>query len=95
MNCACGLFPTAGILEEVKIGLKAATIMQGESTSARASAIAHDFFMRGHIRTLDEISQAIDAVTVDQVNDYLKRNKPGPFTIVTVGPKELKLPAAS
>ena len=66
--------------------------MQGESTSARAGAIAHDFFIRGRIRTLDEIKDAIDAVTVDQVNAYLKKNKPGPFTIVTVGPKELKLP---
>ena len=66
--------------------------MQGESTRARAGAIAHDFFMRGRIRTLEEIKAAIDGVTLDQVNDYLKSNKPGPFTIVTVGPKELKIP---
>ena len=79
-------------LARAKTGLKASTIMQGESTSARAGAIAHDFFMRGRIRTLDEIKNAIDSVTLDQVNAYLKKNKPGPFTIVTVGPKELKLP---
>ena len=85
---------TKGELERAKIGLKAATIMQGESTSARAGAIAHDYFMRGRIRTLDEIKAAIDAVSLDRVNAYLKEHKPGPFTIVTVGPKELKLPAA-
>ena len=79
-------------LERAKIGLKAATIMQGESTSARAGAIAHDYFMRGRIRTLDEIKCAIDSVSLDQVNAYLKQNKPGPFTIVTVGPKELSIP---
>jgi predicted Zn-dependent peptidase len=79
-------------LERAKIGLKASTIMSGESTSSRAGAIAHDYFMRGRIRTLDEIKNAIDAVTVDKVNAYLKNNAPGPFTIVTVGPKELKLP---
>jgi predicted Zn-dependent peptidase len=84
---------TADELERAKTGLKASTIMQGESTSARAGAIAHDFFMRGRIRTLDEIKAAIDGVSLDQVNDWLKRNKPGPFTIVTVGPKELKVPA--
>jgi predicted Zn-dependent peptidase len=84
---------TAAELERAKTGLKASTIMQGESTSARAGAIAHDFFMRGRLRTLDEIKAAIDAVTVDQVNAYLKKNQPGPFTIVTVGPKELKFPA--
>ena len=34
--------------------------MQGESTSSRSGAIAHDFFMRGRIRTLEEIKDAID-----------------------------------
>jgi predicted Zn-dependent peptidase len=59
---------TPAELERAKTGLKASTIMQGESTSARAGAIAHDFFIRGRIRTLDEIKDAIDAVTVDKVN---------------------------
>jgi predicted Zn-dependent peptidase len=85
---------TPAELDRAKTGLKASTIMQGESTSARAGAIAHDFFIRGRIRTLEEIKDAIDAVTVDRVNDYLKRNTAGPFTIVTVGPKELTRPAA-
>jgi predicted Zn-dependent peptidase len=84
---------TSEELQRAKTGLKASTIMQGESTSARAGAIAHDFFMRGRIRTLEEIKAAIDAITLDQVNAWLKHNKPGPFTIVTVGPKELKVPA--
>jgi predicted Zn-dependent peptidase len=83
---------TQAELDRAKTGLKAATIMQGESTSARAGAIAHDFFMRGRIRTLEEIKSAIDSITVDRVNAYLKRSKPGPFTIVTVGPKPLQLP---
>jgi predicted Zn-dependent peptidase len=79
-------------LARAKTGVKASTIMSGESTSARAGAIAHDFFIRGRIRTLDEIKSAIDSVTVEKVNAYLASHKPGPFTIVTVGPKELKLP---
>ena len=83
---------TEAELDRAKTGLKASTIMQGESTSARAGAIAHDYFIRGRIRTLEEIKSAIDSVTVAQVNDYLKSHRAGPFTIVTVGPKELKLP---
>ena len=79
-------------LDRAKTGLKASTIMQGESTSARAGAIAHDYFMRGRIRTLEEIKDAIDGVSVEKVNQYLKKHEPGPFTIVTVGPKALKLP---
>ncbi len=82
---------SAAELDRAKTGLKAATIMQGESTSARAGAIAHDFFTRGRIRTLDEIKDAIDSVSLEQVNAYLKANPPGPFTVVTVGPKPLKV----
>ena len=85
---------TADELDRAKTGLKASTIMQGESTSARAGAIAHDYFIRGRIRTLEEIKSAIDSVSVEQVNQYLKTHTAGPFTIVTVGPKELKLPGA-
>jgi predicted Zn-dependent peptidase len=80
---------TAEELERAKTGLKASTIMSGESTHARAGAIAHDFFIRGRIRTLEEIKQAIDAVTLDQVNAFLKAHPAGPFTVVVVGPKEL------
>ncbi len=67
--------------------------MDGESTSARAGAIAHDFFMRGRMRPLDEIKSAIDEVTPDRINDYLRRTEPKDFTIVTVGPTELKTPS--
>jgi predicted Zn-dependent peptidase len=79
-------------LARAKTGLKASTIMSGESTSARAASIVHDFFQRGRIRSVDEIKAAIDAVSLEQVNDFLKKNQPGPFTIVVVGPRELKLP---
>ncbi len=83
---------TAAELARAKTGLKASTVMQGESTGARAGAIAHDYYIRGRLRTLDEISSAIDAVTLDQINAYLKNNPPRGFTTVIVGPKELKLP---
>ena len=84
---------TAAELARAKTGIKASTIMSGESTSARAGAIAHDYFIRGRIRTLDEIKAAIDGVTLERVNAYLATHLPGPFTIVTVGPKELKMPS--
>jgi predicted Zn-dependent peptidase len=79
-------------LKRAKTAIKAGTVMSGESTSSRAGSIAHDFFARGRIRPLEEITAAIEAVTVDQVNAYLKANPPGPFTFVTVGPKPLVLP---
>jgi predicted Zn-dependent peptidase len=79
-------------VERARIGLKAHTIMDGESTGGRAASQAHDYFLFGRVRTLEEIEAAIDRVTVEQVNGYLRRGRPGPFTIVVVGPKNLKLP---
>lgn len=81
---------TQSELDRAKIGLKAATIMQGESTSARCGAIAQDFFLRGRIRTLSEIEREIDQLTLDRVNGYLASHVPEAFTIVTVGPRPLK-----
>lgn len=87
---------TRGVAPEevarARIGLKASTIIEGESTSGRAAGLAHDYFMLGAIRTLEQIKAAIERVTVDSVNDFLARRPPGPFTIVIVGPKPLKTP---
>jgi len=70
-------------------GLKSRLVMQGESTNARASSIAHDLYNRGAARTLDEMRDQIDAVTHADVNAYLAGREAGPFTIVTLGPKGL------
>lgn len=70
-------------------GLKSRLVMQGESTNARASSIAHDLYNRGAARTLDEMRDQIDAVSLADVNAYLAGRKAGPFTIVTLGPKGL------
>jgi predicted Zn-dependent peptidase len=80
----------SGELERAKIGLKASTIMSGESTSARAAAIAHDYFMRGRIRDMEEIKRSIDAVTVERVNRFLASRPVGTPTVVVLGPRELR-----
>jgi predicted Zn-dependent peptidase len=79
-------------VDRARIGLKANTIMEGESTSSRAASQAQDFFTLGRVRTLEEIAAAIDAVNVDRVNAYLAANPPGDLTVVIVGPRELKFP---
>lgn len=78
-------------LERAKVGLKANTIMSGESSGSRAAALAHDFFTRGRIRTIDEIKTAIDAVSVEGVNRFLAASPDDRPTIVVLGPKELKI----
>jgi predicted Zn-dependent peptidase len=64
--------------------------MQSESSSSRAGAIAADYYMLGRVRTLDEIKREIDKTSVDSVLDFLRRNRFGDITVVTIGPKEIK-----
>ncbi|MBI1336880.1 MAG: insulinase family protein [Phycisphaera sp.] len=78
------------------VGMKSSLVMQGESTGARAGAIAMDQYVYGRPRSLDEVSQRIDAVTLDGLNAFVKSHvlpakmDPGK-TIVTVGPEALKV----
>lgn len=71
------------------LGLKSHLIMQGESTSARASAIGHDQFRLGRTRTLEQMARAIDAISLDQVNAYLRSRELGEFTTATIGAVEV------
>ncbi len=50
-------------VERVQAGLKSSVIMQEESTSARAGALASDWYYLGRVRPLEEIQAAIDGLT--------------------------------
>ena len=78
-------------LERAKVGLKAGLVMAGESTSARAASLAGDWLSHGRLRTLDEILAAIDAVTLDRLNDWLAGNPLENFTTVLIGPEKLEV----
>ena len=63
-----------GIEEEemarARIQLKSALVMMGESTAARAGAMASDWYHLGRLRSLHEISAAIDGVSREAVLAY-------------------------
>jgi predicted Zn-dependent peptidase len=75
----------------VQAGLKSALIMQEESTSARAGTLASDWYYLGRVRSFDEIQGAINALTPEKIVGHLRRCPPGDFTLVTLGPKPLKI----
>ena len=79
--------------DRASIGLKSHLIMQGESTAARASAIGYDHFRLGRTRTLDDLARRIDAITLDELNAYVAGREFGEFTVATIGPVELGVPA--
>ncbi|QDV72345.1 M16 family metallopeptidase [Botrimarina mediterranea] len=82
-------------LSRLKARMKSALIMQQESTHARAGVLARDWRHLGRIRSLAEVNELVDAVTADTINDYLRRNPPSDFTIVTLGPQPLSMPKKS
>jgi predicted Zn-dependent peptidase len=58
--------------DRVRRGLKTRLLMQGESTSVRAFALARDQHQRGAPRSLSLISDRIDALTHQQVDSVVR-----------------------
>ena len=79
-------------LKRLKTQIQSGLIMQQESCRARTGAIAGDWFHLGRVRTLDEITDGIDNLTVDVINSYLEKNPPANFDVVTLGPQPLEMP---
>jgi predicted Zn-dependent peptidase len=77
----------------VRAGLKSSLIMQQESTAARALSLASDWYHLGRVRSFDEIQSAIDALTPAKIVGHLRRCPPHDFTVVTLGPKPLRVAA--
>lgn len=77
-------------VSRIQAGLKSSLIMQEESTSARASSLASDWYFLGRVRSLEEIQAAIESMTPENIVAHLRRCPPRDFTIVTLGPKPLQ-----
>ena len=72
---------------------KSSLIMQQESTLARASSVARDWYHLGRVMTLAEVREKIDALTVQNVLDYVHTHPAGQFTLLTIGPHPLETPS--
>lgn len=80
---------TQNEVERAKTGLLSSLVMQEESSRARTGAIARDQFILGRVRSLDEVTDAINRVTPQSIAAFYERNPPRDFTVVTLGPREL------
>jgi predicted Zn-dependent peptidase len=60
--------------DRVRLGLKTHLMMHGESTSARATAIAMDQYQRGYPRTLSDMAASIDQLTFEEVDSVVRRS---------------------
>lgn len=78
-------------LDRLKARIKSGLIMQQESSTARSSMMAIDWYHLGRVRTLDEVSRIVDGLTPASINAYLAEHLPKDFTIVTLGPRPLEV----
>ncbi len=77
-------------LERARVGILSNLIMQGESSTARANSLARDTFLRDKPRSLKAVKAEIEGKTITDVNNFLHAQPKPDFTIMTLGPKELK-----
>lgn len=79
-------------LARCKARAKSSLVMQQESTFARSSSIARDWYHLKRVTTLAEVRDKIDALSVKDVLDYVEQHPAENFTILTIGPSPLEEP---
>ncbi len=72
-------------LDRAKVDLKTKVIMHSESTVARASAMANDYWNLQRVRPLNEIKDSINAVDIEQIDRYNASFPVDKMTLVTLG----------
>ena len=72
-------------LDRARIKMLTSLIMQEESSRARAGALARDWWILGRLRTLDEITDKINAVTPASIAEFYASCPVGAPSVVTLG----------
>ena len=74
-------------VDQVRVGLKTALLMQEDSSMSRCSSLASDWFNLGRVRPLEEIEAAVDGLTPKSILEYARKFAPKELTQVTMGPE--------
>ncbi len=75
-------------LARAKVQLKSELVMRGESSAARMGAIARSWWYERKLTTIQELKEAIDNVTTDQILKLMGRFPPmRPLVIGAIGPR--------
>ena len=77
-------------LDRLKVQFRSTLIMGQESCRARTSAIASDWYRIGRVRTLQEITDIVTGLRVEDINEYLAAHPPKNFDLVTLGSSPLE-----
>jgi predicted Zn-dependent peptidase len=86
---------SADEFRRAQIGLKSRLVMHGESTGARAAALASDWYRLGRCRSLLELTAEVEAVTLDALNRWIASSMGeawrNTMTVYTIGQSQPKL----
>jgi predicted Zn-dependent peptidase len=82
---------TAEELDRCKVRAKTSLVMQQESSMSRAGSIARDWFHLGRVQPLHEVQERIDALTPDDVMQFVAEHPPADFTVLTMGEEPLEV----
>ena len=80
-------------LVRLKNRIRSALVFEQESSVARSSQIASDWFYLGRIPDREEISQRINSLTAEGLVAYFNGHRPKNFSLVTVGSQPLEIPS--
>ena len=72
-------------LERCKARAKSSLVMQQESTSARSSSMARDWFHLGRVTSLAEVRDRIDALDTRSILEFLEEYPFTNYTVLTIG----------
>ncbi len=82
-------------LRRVQAQYRTMLVMQNESSSARSYRLAADWYHLGRARTLEEINQKVQELTIESLNEFLDTFLPkSPLdscSVVTLGPSPLEV----
>jgi predicted Zn-dependent peptidase len=78
-------------IDRARTNLKANLIMGEESSGARAGSNATDWWLLRRVRSIEEIQRAIDAVTLESIEQYLREYPCWPSSILTLGRHPLRI----
>ncbi|QDV27064.1 M16 family metallopeptidase [Aureliella helgolandensis] len=83
---------TVDELERLKYRIKSSLVFEQESSAARSSQIASDWFYLGRVPTREEVCARVDALTCEGLQQHFCEHLPKNFSLVTVGSQALELP---
>lgn len=79
-------------LQRLKNRIKSSLVFEQESSAARSSQIASDWFYLGRVPDRAEVCARVDGLSCESLQQHFNRFLPKNFSLVTVGSQSIDLP---